>query len=244
VRIQRNSCILSLQRRFKVTVRLFVGRICDHGLAALQELVHQVVPMKRFWLSLLLTTASSCSEGGARSPAPIEEQVPTPAAKANPLALRDATPNAADGAASGSVATPADSAGWQAFSREDDVPLCMLATYQDWGEAQFIKDVKPKVSLKAGRELQFAIYAPGCAGRDCTRRVNLQCWADVAGMSITVHARYNGEHNPKNTCTKDCEADTAACNTPALRAGTYAVTYGVHQYSVRIPSVTPSCLLR
>jgi hypothetical protein len=118
-----------------------------------------------------------------------------------------------------------------------------LPSYTAWDDAQLLQNVKPKISLKAGRELIFATYAPGCASLECLRKVTLQCWVDVAGTALTVNTRFSGEEVVGKTCTKDCEETTASCRTPALHPGTYTLTYGGRQKTIRIPGVVqPTCL--
>lgn len=208
--------------------------------------------MKSPWVVLFLALACGCSKESSPAPANKDNQEPASASSASPLSntREDAgsDPPSAAPAAVGDAGASADAAGaasavWTPFSRKDDIPLCVLANYQQWDKTQFLNEVKPKVSVKAGHELQFGTYAPGCAGLDCIRKVTMQCWIDVAGFTLTAHTRFSGEEVVGSTCTTNCEATTAACNTPALKAGTYTLTYGERQTTIRVPSVLhPACI--
>jgi hypothetical protein len=190
------------------------------------------------WLSLL-AFVSGCDKGEPEPQFPPLNEARSE--KLAPPAGDSAAPSAPAVSGDAGARVPAD--GWLHFERQDDIPYCLFSRYADWGDAQYVKDAKPKTLLKAGEELHIGVYAPRCAHPDCTRRVNMQCWADVVGTTITLHSRYNGEHYPANTCTKDCEPDTAACSTPPLPAGTYTIEYGAHKKSVRIPGVVkPTCV--
>jgi hypothetical protein len=171
---------------------------------------------------------------------------PDAAAQPSPFAAREASGAADAGGAGGGGpdAGVADAgAAWTPFARRDDIPICLLARSEDWFEAQYLRDVKQKVSLKAGRPLYFGAYAPGCSDPECIRRVTLQCWADVEGKSITLSTRFSGERRLEHPCTDNCRPDAAACETPPLAAGTYVLKHGAQQRTIRIPSqVNPACL--
>lgn len=160
---------------------------------------------------------------------------------AGPTSERLAARSEGSGAAADASAADAGAA-WTPFSRQNDVPICLFARYADWGNAQLLADAKQKVSLKAGRPLYFGAYVPGCADPACIRRVTLQCWAEVEGRSITLQTRFSGEQQPEQSCTKDCQPATAACETPKLKAGTYTLTHGAQQRTIRIPGLQePAC---
>lgn len=195
--------------------------------------------MKRIcWLSLL-ALVTSCDRNNAEPQfAPVDESISKKTAE---LEKKDASVE--DARSEEATDAGPNPEAWASFSREDDIPFCLLEKYADWGEVQYLKDAKPKANLKADAELHIGVYAPRCAHPDCTKRVNMQCWAEVEGETITLHSRYNGMHNPANTCTKDCEPDTAACNTPPLKAGNYTIQYGAFSKKLRIPSVVkPTCI--
>lgn len=163
---------------------------------------------------------------------------PPDTSSAAPLTVRDAA-SEVDAAA---AAAPAPV--WTPFARRDDVPICLFARYEDWGaDAQYLRDAKQKVTLKAGAPLYFGAYGPGCADPECVRKVTLQCWADVEGKSITVNTRYSGERQLEHACTDNCQAHTAACETPPLPAGKYTLKHGAQQRTIRVPGVVdPACL--
>jgi hypothetical protein len=198
--------------------------------------------MRTQWV-LLCALAWGCSQG-SKSQQAAREQAQDPAASASPLGVRDASRESEPVDSAAGSAAPAEDAGlpWTAFARSDDVPICVFARYADWGKAQFLKDAKAKVSLKPGKELHFGTYVPGCASRECVRKVTLQCWVDVAGTALTMHTRFSGDERVGSTCSEGCEAMTAACNTPALPAGTYTLTHGDRTHTIRIPGVLhPAC---
>jgi hypothetical protein len=189
--------------------------------------------MKAPWFALFLAAIGGCSQSGSQSSAGSEPNFGSSAPSAR-KALEDAA-SAAPAAAT--KEQDEQDAGWTRFARQNDVPLCLFARYENWYEAKFQADVKDKVSLKAGQELHFGTYAPGCAGRDCLREVTLQCWVDMDGKAITVHTRFSGLQNLANTCSEECQSTTAQCNTPELPAGTYTLTYGDRKQTLRIPGV-------
>jgi hypothetical protein len=176
---------------------------------------------------LLLVCAAACSSS---------EQFP----EREPARSSSALATPADAGAVDARANDAAPA-WTAFSRRDDVPLCMFARHEDWHEAQLLSAVKAKTSLKAGKPFYFGAYAPGCADPECVRLITLQCWADVEGNSITVHTRFSGEQQVAHACEKNCEPASAACPTPPLKAGVYTITHGAQQRTIRIPGVHPAC---
>jgi len=197
--------------------------------------------MKSLCCLSLLVVLSGCDKKDSEPRFPELKQT-LPEKPSAPVSDAAAPEAGVDAWGHASVLTP--TGGWERFEREDDVPYCLFARYEDWSAAQYVKDAKPKTTLKADEELHIGVYAPRCAHPDCTRMVNMQCWADVVGTTITLHSRYNGQHFPANTCTKDCEPDTAACNTPALPAGTYTIVHGEHKKTIRIPGVVkPSCVI-
>jgi hypothetical protein len=183
---------------------------------------------------LVLFGAIACGgsgDSGAREP--------DSAPKAEVLAVRGDGGDDAPADAGTGDAAPA----WTQFARRDDVPLCLFTRYEDWGHAQFLGQAKQKVALKAGRPLYFGTYAPGCADPECVRRVTLQCWADVEGKTITVSTRFSGERQLAHPCANNCQPDTAACETPPLKAGTYTLIHGTQQRTLRVPGVAdPACL--
>jgi hypothetical protein len=179
-------------------------------------------------MSLVLVCALACSPREQ-----LQEREPT----------RSSSGLAARGDGGGNDASASDAASaWSQFSRHDDVPLCLFARHEDWWNAQFLGDVKEKVSLKAGGKLYLGAYAPGCADPDCIRRITLQCWADVEGKTITVHTRFSGEQQAEQLCQNNCQPASAACNTPGLTAGVYTITHGARQRTIRIPGLQqPAC---
>jgi len=132
---------------------------------------------------------------------------------------------------------------WAHFSIKNQAPLCVFADYDQYEAADFLKDVKRTVKLRAHEQLVFGIYGFGCASKECVSRPGLQCWAEVDGQNITVQSRYNGEQRVGAKCTKDCESVTAACDTPVLLPGTYTLHYGDSTTTIKVPgTLRPACL--
>lgn len=184
--------------------------------------------MKALWFVSLCAVAYGCEkERSERAPA-------------SESAAALAAPNG--GGEAGDAGAGDAASAWTPFARSDDVPLCMFARYEDWGDAQFLSNAKQKVALKAGRRLYLGAYVPGCADPECVRRVTLQCWTDVQGKSITVHTRFSGQQQLDHPCANDCKPSSAACETPPLVSGVYTLTHGGQQRTIRIPGVQePAC---
>lgn len=131
---------------------------------------------------------------------------------------------------------------WPQTKRQDDLPACVFGSWPEWKEAEFIEQVKPNASLRVGHAIHFGVYGPGCAAPECVRNAMLQCWVDMEGSLITLHARYNAFEKPAASCSTGCLSVTAQCNTPQLGKGEYTVVYGADRWKVRVPSVVrPAC---
>jgi hypothetical protein len=145
----------------------------------------------------------------------------------------------------GAVGTNAADAGanaWRQVSRKDDLPVCLFPNWLEWQKAEFMHQVKPSASLRVGHAIHFGVYGPGCAAPECVRDPALQCWTEIEGNVVTLHTRYSAFENPEATCTSDCLAVYAQCNTPQLGKGEYVVVYGDDKWKVRVPSVVrPAC---
>jgi hypothetical protein len=201
--------------------------------------------MKAQWVVCCALAAACSRESSSQVEGPAAAHTTPPAAASATIADAASAVEAREPSAEGGSAAELAQAFavWTPFSRKDEVPFCVFANYDDWVKAEFVEQAKPKVSLKAGNEVHFGVYAPGCAGVDCIRLATLQCWVDLAGTSITLHTRFSGEENKKNTCVKDCQPTTASCNTPALKPGAYTIKYGAREHTLRIPGVQPACIL-
>jgi hypothetical protein len=165
---------------------------------------------------------------------PVDASLATPPSSPPP----PVQPPAPEGAPS-----PADAAGeWTHFSVKNEVPLCVIADYEEYAKTPLLKDVKRVVKLKAYEPVVFALYTAGCASKECIDRPGMQCWAELEGQTITVESRYNGEQHTGVTCTKDCESVTAACDTPNLDPGTYTLRYGDTTTTFKVPgTLRPAC---
>ena len=128
--------------------------------------------------------------------------------------------------------------GWDKFRLIDEVPLCIFASHDTRGDADFLKDVH-KQKLRANSSVVFGAFARGCVSEACDAVPTLECRVEAGEepRTLVVHSRYSYEHKQGTVCTADCRSITAGCETQALAPGTYTVKYGTHTFRLRIPSV-------
>jgi hypothetical protein len=199
------------------------------------------IGLSRTLLSLMaLASVAGCSSS--------EPQPARPEPSASSPALRSPAPAPAivDAAAAATETSDAGASAseWRQFARKDDVPVCLFESWPDWKNAEFLTQVKPKISLRANHVIHFGVYGPGCASPECVQDPTLQCWADVEGSVITLNARYSGREKVGATCTSDCASVSAQCNTPQLAKGDYVIVYGSEHWDIRVPSVVRAACLK
>jgi len=208
------------------------------------------------WSLLFLFAVCACSKTDT-SVAPRESpEKLRPSAAAAPLlepadagqAAPESAPQVVEpplvaGAADAGAAPAAAAVEWTHFAVKNELPLCVLANYEEYHKTNFLKDVKRTVKTRAHVPIVFGVYGPDCASQECVGRPGMQCWAEVDGQSITVESRYNGERRVGKTCTKDCESVMAACDTPNLLPGTYTLHYGDTTTTIKVPgTLRPACI--
>jgi hypothetical protein len=133
--------------------------------------------------------------------------------------------------------------GWSKVSIDDTLPLCVFSSLDERERALFVKGVT-RQKLHADASVVFGAFGPGCVNEKCDGLPSLQCRAELADKTITVHAHYFGYRKDGSTCTDDCRRVTAGCETPTLPAGKYKVVYGEKTFDLKIPNVLRSpCLV-
>jgi hypothetical protein len=135
--------------------------------------------------------------------------------------------------------------GWSKVAVDDDVPLCLFSDFVTRDAAEFIDEVQPQ-KIEAGKPAYFGAFASRCVNPECDDLPSLQCWVDAEGdRTLVVHSRFTAYHHEGSECKEGCIKVTAGCPTPDLKAGTYTVRYGKHEYKVRIPaSLRKPCSLK
>lgn len=182
-----------------------------------------------------------CSVGGCPSSDAEPRFAEQPAARPKPTAP---TPAPTTPAPPGALDFGEDTSWqkWPQVKRQDDVPVCVFSDWAEWKETEFIERAKPTANLRAGHAITFGVFGPSCAAPECVRNAMLQCWVDMDGSVITLHARYGAFEKPGASCSSGCLSVSAQCFTPQLPKGEYTVVYGADRWKVRVPSVVrPAC---
>jgi len=206
----------------------------------------------RAWI---LSIAAICSVGCGSSersttsenaaPAPSAEVAKTAEAPATDASTMKTEPTAAPAAPAAeadagapsepSIADPRPE--WPTVTKEDEVPVCVFASYEERGKAPFVEQVR-KQKLPAGAPLILGAFPPWCMNEKCDARPTLQCWIDQEGDgTLVVHSKFSVEHKPDSSCKGDCEIVAASCETPELPKGKYTLRHGTQTMEISVPGV-------
>lgn len=183
---------------------------------------------------------SATSENTATAPsAEAAKTIEAPASDASTMKVEPTAPPAAEADAGApsepSIADPRPE--WPTITKEDEVPVCVFASYEERGKAPFVEQVR-KQKLPAGAPLILGAFAPWCMNEKCDARPTLQCWIDQEGdTTLVVHSKFSVEHKADSSCKDDCEIVAASCETPELAKGKYTLRHGAQTMEISVPGV-------
>ena len=204
-----------------------------------------VTRLHGFWCLAACLLVAACKEPQPTQ-APAAAPAPPAAAATPPSPALAAAPEAQMEGASAAATATADRAGWTPLQRQDDLPLCVFASYAERERAPLLQAAKTPQKLRANAKLVFGVFGPHCLNEACDERPNLQCWVERDGpSSLLVHARFSSLHKDGGSCTQDCMELDVACETDELAPGKYKLRYGDKTYKLTIPSsLRDPCLRR
>jgi len=135
-----------------------------------------------------------------------------------------------------SVAASSLTACWSGASSEDDGAICV-------GAAQL--QGTRRVQLASDAPFTLSVSTSACLSSACTRNRRASCSVVLSGSELFVSSHFHWEERGAypNSCTDDCVALRAQCETPALPSGTYVVRHGDDAFTLQIPGqLASSCL--
>lgn len=82
-----------------------------------------------------------------------------------------------------------------------------------------------------------------CLSSSCDSLVSASCTVEQSGVDLKVSgkATVSRTGGPDTVCTTDCGRVTAACDVPALAAGSYALSYAGKQIEFAVPVGDSAC---